>query len=207
MSSVTFAPADRTIYRTSVMFCVLPMDLSRHVDGLQRYCADLEGIEIVVERRGVEDRRRSSDGAPDGVERRVGDRRDAAAGQSAAELDFELPRSLRRHAGRIICARRSVPVHFQDAAREADLLLAASGTDSDARDELRLRNYQRVYASLGHAMSSGPRKVVLTDAVFDDLFAHHESTAFSRELGRATSRVVTTYRSHRRRFAPARASG
>lgn len=190
MSSVTYAPSDRIIYRKSVMFCVLPSDLSRHLNELQRYCADLDGVEVVVERRGAADRRQSIDGAASGAERRVGERREKDATSTAAEVNFDLPRSLRRHAGRITCTWRSVPVHFQDAAREADLLLAVADTDSDARDELRLRYYQRVYANLSRGMTSSHRKVVLVESVFDDLFAHHESNAFSREVTNATARVA-----------------
>jgi hypothetical protein len=198
MSSVTYAPADRIIYRQSVMFVVLPTDLSGHLDELRRYCADLEGVEVLVERRAAPDRRQSTEGAPGGTERRVGERRagarrdpsDDEASRTAADIDFALPRSLRRHAGRITCTWRALPVHFQDAAHEADLLLAAADSDGDARDELRLRYYQRVYASLDRGMMSSHRKVLLADSVFDDLFAHHASNTFSREVWSATSRVT-----------------
>jgi hypothetical protein len=190
--SATMAAPERIVYRKSVMFCVLPAELGRHLGELTRYYEGSDSAEIVVERRDAADRRASNDGAPRGVERRVGERRDGAETRTAAELEMELPRSLRRHADRIVCTWRSIPVHFQEADREADALLAAADSDGSARDELRLRYHARVYGNVSRHTLTRRGALDATDKVFDELFEHHESGNFGREVSQATGRALAT---------------
>lgn len=157
------------VFRRPVLFCVLPADLARHHDALAGYYEGTEGVEIVVERRRA-DRRATDAGAPGGAERRSGDRRRART-MSAAEACLDLPPALRRHADRIRCVWRSLPVRFQDAARESDVLFAAAvAGDEAAREELRLRHYHEVWDTLAATL---PRRRVpdAADETFEDLFA------------------------------------
>src|SRR5581483_950169 len=148
--------AERTIRRMSVMFCVLPADLGSYIDDLKHYCAGDDGVEIVVERRAANDRRRAGGGS-----------------RTAREADFVLPRELRPHAGRITCTWRSLPVSPEDRELEAGILLAAADTDGAARDELRLRYHPRVFDSLTLHSLTLEQALELTERVFDDLFEHH----------------------------------
>ncbi len=182
-------PDETTIYRRSVFFCVLPHELYRHVDELQQmYDGGEDDVRFIVERRGG-DRRVTSEGAPDGAERRAGQRREAAVSMSALDAGIELPRALAKHAMRLRVVVRSVPVHFQDANREADELLAAAPRSAAAREELRLRYQPAVRADLRRR---GVRRhsCEVSDAIFDDLFADPQDTAFRTAMTRATNRVL-----------------
>ncbi|MHB8690652.1 MAG: hypothetical protein ACYDHH_05345 [Solirubrobacteraceae bacterium] len=183
-------PSTSVIYRKSLTFCVLPADLGRHIDELKRHYADAEGFEVVVERRDNGERRELPGEPPAGVERRAAHRRQAERTKTAAEVGFDLPRSLRKHADRIICTWRSVPVHFPEALHEADRLLADADSDSSARDELRLLYHSWAYASVSCYTTTRRQTLAVTDRVFDELFDHHGTDPFSRELSQATGRAL-----------------
>jgi hypothetical protein len=192
MSSEATTPTDRVVWRKPVMFCVLPADLGRHLGELRRYYEGVEDIDFVVERRSGQDRRQALGDPPPGIERRAGDRRAPSFNVRAAAMELDLPRSLRRHAERVICTWRELPVHLHDADDEADHLWAAASSDAHAREELWLRYHARVLSAVKRVVPER-QALEVTEHVFDELFARsgRDSGMFNREVYRATGRVLT----------------
>jgi hypothetical protein len=185
------------IYRKSLTFYVLPADLGGHIDELRRHFADADAVEFVVDRRDTGERRELPGDPPAGVERRAAQRRQAERTKTAAEIGLDLPHSLRKHAERIICTWRSVPVHFPEAAREADRLLAAADSNSSAREELRLLYHSWVYANVSCYTTTRRQALAVTDRVFDELFDNHGTDHFSAEVSQATGRALARGRLRR----------
>lgn len=194
MSAAALQPD--AVFRRDVTFVVLPQDLARLHGSLTTWFAEMPEVEVLVERRAAErsDRRRLRLGAPGGQERRQGDRRVTPwLRASATELGLELPWTLTKHADRIGCVRRSVPVRREDAALEADALFArAKAGDGEAREELRMRFHPWVHAMVAPVVGRR-RALEVTDAIFDEAFAGaDDGQALRPALTLARERVLAS---------------
>lgn len=179
------------VFRRAVTFCVLPPDLAHLHRPIAERHADNPDFEVVVERRKA-DRRQTSVPPPGSEERRVRDRRASSLLTTAADLDISLPRAARKHADRIVCVRRGVPLYDDESVQELDGIWArASAGDRDAREELRLRAFNLVHQRV---IRTTPRKrsIEVTDKVFEALLGDGAptDTSFDAALDRALSMVA-----------------
>lgn len=161
------------IYTRPVVYCIVPVDLASRLRGtLAEWFAHDPGVEVIVERRAGAGRRSGDEGAPEGVERRQGERRLVTATSTISAEGWDLPWGARRHAERLMLALYDVPVHGRDAIRlERALIDRVRGGDGAASDELYARYFSRVHGWAVHAV--GRRRA---DEATQEIFA----TAFAR---------------------------
>lgn len=189
MSNAVPAQSDpRIVYRKAVVYCVLPADLANLRDVIDHHLLGTD-VEVVVERRSG-DERRTGFGPDPATEQRTADRRCTAAVPTAAAVGLDLPWQAWRHADRIHCVQRMVPVHRRDALDEArTLLTAATDGDRASREELRLRYGHQVHTQV---RASVPRRHApqAADRVFAQLFDRANTGAFDDELASALRHVL-----------------
>ncbi|MDX6633580.1 MAG: hypothetical protein QOG26_1585 [Solirubrobacterales bacterium] len=166
--------------RRRTVYCVVPPELAKIHDLLRRHFAEEPDIEVIIERRGGEDRRCGSErrtyergeGRPAAVERRtvrsatghrIGERRASVAPIEPPKL----PRRLRRHAGELVFIERQEPVTQEsediDSAR---LITQFQGGDRGAYYDLYMRYFDRVYSYLRMVLKDNKEAEDATQQVF-----------------------------------------
>lgn len=193
----TASTAVRKLHRRAVVHLLVPADLPDRVyHQLRDWFADDAQIMVAVERRAGGDRRQGDVGGPAGFERRAGDRRAIPTESTAATECLELPRSARRHAGRLRLVLSPVPVHPDGWDREArEFVARARAGEASALDELRLHHYPQVRSAVERAVG-GRRAAGATDEVFrvafDRLMAPSAQSpaGFTQWLGAVTTEVT-----------------
>jgi hypothetical protein len=196
MSTAQAAAGQPIIYTRPVVYCVVPADLaSRLHTMLDEWFAQDPGVEVIVERRSGVGRRAADAGAPDGVERRVAERRAVTPSSTAAAEDWPLPWGARRHAERLSLVLYDVPVHGRDSIRlERMLIDRVRGGDGAAADELYARYFGRVHGWAVHAV--GRRRAEdATQEIFGTAFERFsdpelDSRRFDRWLSSIAAEVT-----------------
>jgi RNA polymerase sigma-70 factor (ECF subfamily) len=160
-----------------MIYCVIPRELAPKLhETLRRHFADDPQVEVVVERRAL-DRRRRSDRrggeAPERDEERrrirnVTGRRVADRRVTVVEVEPPaLPRRARAHADRIQFVERAEP--STERAEDLDtarLVTRIQGGDREGFGDLYLRYFDRVYAYLNLALGDPHEAEDLTQQVF-----------------------------------------
>lgn len=171
-----------------VVYCLVPADLADQLHELLRFeYAELPDVEVVVERRSGEDRRKRSqqglaadaatlakkagdlngDVGDDLEGRRVGERR---AHQVAIE-PLPLPRRARRHSRRLVFVERVEPATLgREDEDTAGLVARFKAGDADAFSRIYRRYYERVYAYLRVALRDSHEAEDITQQVFISVF-------------------------------------
>lgn len=169
---LTEATAEQPIiYTRPVVYCIVPQDLAgRLLSLLDHWWARDPGVEVIAERRSA-NRRLDDLGAPDGSERRAGERRAVRTRGTVADEGWDLPWGARRHADRLQIVLFDVPVHGRDAIRvERALIGRVRGGDGAAADQLYSRHFARVHGWATHRVGRRHAEEA-TQAIFDAAFA------------------------------------
>lgn len=164
-----------------MIYCIVPRELAGKLfESLRRFYGPDPSIEVVVERRSGERRRRATrrseqDGIPtverratrndDG--RRVGERRSV----SLPVKPPPLPRKAARYAEQLLFIERVDPVGQYAEDLDSDRLVArAQGGDTTAFGDLYLRYFGRVYGYLRVALRDSHEAEDMTQQVFTQAF-------------------------------------
>jgi RNA polymerase sigma-70 factor (ECF subfamily) len=167
-----------TQQRRTIVYCVVPEDLAVNLhEPLQRHFADQREVEVVVEQRW-RDRRRKQDRREDDRQtvaeerrriravagRRVGERRAAAV---PVATPAELPRKARPFAERIVFVERIEPSsQWLEDLDSARLITRFQAGDRDVFADLYLRYFDRVYRYLRVVLRSPEAAEDATQQIF-----------------------------------------
>jgi hypothetical protein len=176
--------AEPRVWTTPKLFLLIPPDLAHDLhEALVAFYAEEPSIEVIVDRRGGPDDRRT-DATPVTHERRRNSQglgfTARRAPQLVREAPVELPRVAWPHAERLRFVQRMEPVHRSGEQVSAEDLveLAAAGND-ESYSVLYWRYFGRVYASLRMLVNDPAAAEALVGPtfarVFDELAGYQET--------------------------------
>jgi RNA polymerase sigma-70 factor (ECF subfamily) len=157
------------------IYCLIPRELAGRLhELLRRHFRDDPGVEVIVERRGMQRRVKPSDKARTGDqakwggdERRIGERRAA----SVAVAPVELPRAARRYAEQLTFVERlELPAQQVEDVDTERLIARIQAGEGELFASLYTRYFDRVYTYLRLMLRDAAEAEDVTQAVFLSIF-------------------------------------